>query len=75
MHLLVSPFSSLIRFALPPVLRSVGLYLAPRMFSSLDSTAAPHSLCSTGSPFRFPFLHRTILYLVFSLVQRSGSLP
>ena len=68
-------FLVLIRFALPPVLRSAGLHLVPRMFSSLDSAVAPHSLRSTGSPFRFPFLHRTILYLVFSLVKRSGSLP
>ena len=62
-------FLVLIRFALPPVLRSAGLYLAPRMFSSLDSAAAPHSLRSTGSPFRFPFLHHTILYLFLPLVQ------
>ena len=62
-------FLVLIRFALPPVLRSAGLHLVPRMFSSFDSAAALHSLCSTGSPFRFPFLHRTILHLVFSLVQ------
>ena len=33
MRLLVSPFSSLIRFALPPVLRPAGLHLVPRMFS------------------------------------------
>ena len=65
----------LIRLALPPVLRSAGLHLVPRMFSPLDSAAAPHSLRSTGPPFRFPILYRTILYLVFSLVQRCGSLP
>ena len=45
----------LIRFALPPVLRSAGLHFISRMLSSLDSTAAPHSLHSTGpwsvSPF------------------------
>ena len=75
MRLLVSPFSSLIRFALPPALRSAGLHLVPRMFSSLVSTAAPHSLRSTGPLFRFPILYRTIFHLVFSLVQRSGSLP
>ena len=34
------------------------------MLSPLDSAAAPHPLRSTGSPFRFPILHRTILYLV-----------
>ena len=33
------------------------------MFSLLDSAAAPQSLRSTGPPFRFPFLHRTILHL------------
>ena len=71
----VSPFSYLIRLALPSVLRSVGLHFISRMLSALDSAAAPHSLRSTGTPYRFPFLHRTILYLVFSLVQRSGSLP
>ena len=38
----------LIRFALPPALRSAGLHLVPRMFSSLDSAAAPHPLRSTG---------------------------
>ena len=65
----------LIRSALPPVLRSAGLHLAPRMFSSFDSAAAPHSLRSTGLPFRFPFLHRTILHPFLSLVQRCGSLP
>ena len=48
-------FLVLIRFALPPVLRPAGLHLVPRMFSSLDSAAAPHSLRSTGPPFRFPF--------------------
>ena len=53
----------LICFALPPALQSAGLHLVLRMFSSLDSAAAPHSLRSTGSPFRFPFLHRTILNL------------
>ena len=65
----------LIRFALPPVLRSAGLHFISRMFSSLVSAAAPQSLRSTGTPFRFPILHRTILYPVFPLVQRSGSLP
>ena len=65
----------LIHFTLPPVLRSTGLHLVPRMFSSLDSAAAPHLLRSTGPPLRFPFLHHTILYPIFSLVQRSGSLP
>ena len=68
-------FLVLIRLALPPVLWSAGLHLVPRMFSSLDSAAAPHSLRSTGPPFRFPFLHRTILHLFLSLVQRCGSLP
>ena len=53
--------SVLIRFALPPVLRPAGLHFISRMFSSLDSAAAPHPLRSTGFPFRFPFLHRTIL--------------
>ena len=75
MRLLVSPLLSVIRFALPPVLRSAGLHLVPRMFSSLDSAAAPQSLRSTGLPFHFPFLHRTILCLFLLLVQRSGSLP
>ena len=68
-------FPVLIRFTLPPVLWSAGLHFVSRMFSSLDSAAAPHPLRSTGSPYRFPFLHRMILYLVFSLVQRCGSLP
>ena len=68
-------FLILIRSTLPPVLRSAGLHVASRMFSSFDSAAVPHPLRSTGPPFRFPFLHRTILYLDFSLVQRSGSLP
>ena len=68
-------FLVLIRFALPPVLRSAGLHLVSRMFSPLDSAAAPHLLRSTGPPFHFPFLHHMILYLVFSLVPRSGSLP
>ena len=68
-------FLVLIRSTLPLVLRSAGLHLVSRMFSSFDSAAVPHSLHSTGPPFRFPFLHRTILYLIFSLVQRSGSLP
>ena len=68
-------FLVLICFALPPVLRSTGLHSVPRMLSSLDSTAAPHSLRSTRPPFRFPFLHRTIPYLFLSLVQRCGSLP
>ena len=68
-------FLVLICFALPPVLWSAGLHLYPRIFSSLDSAVAPHSLCSTGPLVHFPFLHRTILCLVFSLVQRSGSLP
>ena len=48
---------------------------SPRMFSSLDSAAAPHLLHSTGSQSCFPFLHRTILHLFLSLVQRCGSLP
>ena len=65
----------LIHFALPPVLRSAGLHSIPRMFSLFRSAAALHSLCSTGTPFRFPFLHHTILRPLFSLVQRSGSLP
>ena len=68
-------FLVLIRFALPPVLWSAGLHLVLRMFSSLDSAAAPHSLRSTGSLFRFPFLHCTILHLFLPLVQRCGSLP
>ena len=68
-------FLVLICSALPPALRSAGLHFTSRMLSSLVSAAAPHSLCSTGLPFRFPFLHRTILHLIFSLVQRSGSLP
>ena len=68
-------FPILIRFALPPVLQPAGLHLVPRMFSSLDSAAAPHPLHSTGPSLRFPFLHHTILYPIFSLVQRSGSLP
>ena len=55
MRLLVSPFSSLIHFALPPVLRSAGLHLVPRMFSSLDSAAVPHSLRSTGPRSISPF--------------------
>ena len=41
----------------------------------LESAAALHPLRSTGPPFRFPFLHRTSLCFMFSLVQRSGSLP
>ena len=39
-------------------------------FHSCSASATQHRL-----PYRFPFLHRTILHLVFSLVQRSGSLP
>ena len=54
-------FLVLIRSALPPALRSAGLYLVSHMFSSLNSAAIPHSLRNTGSPSRFPFLHRTIL--------------
>ena len=68
-------FLVLIRFALPPALQTAGLHLVPRMFSSLESAAAPHPLRSIGPPFRFPFLHRTILHLFLSLVQRCGSLP
>ena len=64
-----------IRFALLPVLRSASLHFISCMFSSLDFTAAPQSLRSTGSSLRFPFLYRTIPYLFFSLVQRCGSLP
>ena len=63
MRLLVSPLLPLVLFALPPVLQSDGLHLVPRMFSSLDSAAVPHLLRSTGPPFHFPFLHRTILRL------------
>ena len=48
-------FLVLIRFALPPVLQSTGLHLVPRMFSSLDSAAAPHSLRSTGPGSVSPF--------------------
>ena len=48
-------FLVLIRSALPPALRSAGLHLVPRMLSPLESAAAPHSLRSTGYPFRFPF--------------------
>ena len=77
--ILVTPscftFFILIHSALPLVLRSAGLHLVPRMFSSLDSAAAPHSLCSTSSLFHFPFLHHTIHDLFLLLVQRCGSLP
>ena len=55
MRLLVSPFSSLICFALPPVLQSAGLHFRHRMFSSFVSAAAPHSLCSTGPRSVSPF--------------------
>ena len=65
----------LICFALPPALQPTGLHFISRMFSSLSSAAAPQSLHSTGSSSRFPFLHRMILYLSFSLVQHCGSLP
>ena len=65
----------LIRFALPPVLRSAGLHLVPRMFSSFDSAAIPYLLRSTGLLFRFPFLHRTIRLPFLLLVQHCGSLP
>ena len=75
MHLLCFTFLVLIHFTLPPVLRSAGLHLVPRMFSSLDSAAIPLLLRSIGSPSRFPILHRTILYLFLLLVQRCGSLP
>ena len=68
-------FLILIRFALPVVLQSAGLHLISRMFPFLDSAAAPHSLRSTGPPFHFPFLHRTIPHCFLLLVQRSGSLP
>ena len=68
-------FLILIRFALPPALRSTGLHLVLHMFSSLGSAAAPHSLRSTGPPLHFPFLHRTILHLSLLLVQQCGSLP
>ena len=48
-------FYVLIRFALPPVLRSTGLHLFPRMFSSLESAAALHSYAAPAhrpvSPF------------------------
>ena len=48
-------FLVLIRSALPPVLRSIGLHLVPRMFSPFDSAAAPHSLRSTGPRSASPF--------------------
>ena len=68
-------FLVLIRFALPPVLRSAGLHFQYRMFSSFIPAAAPYSLRSTGSTFRFPFRYCTTPRLFFLLVQRSGSLP
>ena len=48
-------FLVLIRFALPPALRSAGLHFISRMLSSLDSAATPHPLRCTGFRTVSPF--------------------
>ena len=65
----------LIRFALPPVLRPAGLHFTSHMFSSLVPTVALLSLRSLSPSYCFPILQCMILYSLFSLVQRCGSLP
>ena len=65
----------LICFALPLVLRPAGLHFTSHMFSSLVPTVTSLSLRSLGPSYCFPILQCMILYSLFSLVQRCGSLP
>ena len=68
-------FLVLIRFALPPVLRSAGLHFSSSYVFLFRSRSCSTFATQHRPLLRFPFLHRTILYLFLPLVQRCGSLP